>query len=48
MLELAKLIHSQQENDEDIVITDRHIVLDRTMRLYGEATFKNCDFEIAL
>lgn len=47
MIELAKLIHSQQENDEDIVITDRRIVLDRTMRLYGEMTFKNCDFEIA-
>ena len=47
MTELAKLIHAQQENDEAVVITDRHITLDRTMHIYNDATFKNCDFEIA-
>ena len=47
MKELVRLIHSQQENDEDIVITDRHILADRSLHLYGEALFRNCDIEIA-
>ena len=47
MIELAKRIHTLQENDEDVVIEGQHITADRSMRLYGEITFKNCDVEIA-
>lgn len=47
MIDLVKQIHEQEANEEDILITDRHIVADRTMHLYRKATFKNCDIEIA-
>lgn len=47
MTELAKLIHAKQENDDDVIITDRHVILNHTMRLYGDTEFRNCDFELA-
>ena len=47
MKELVKLIHSQQEDGEEIIdIADRHITADRTVHIYDETVFRNCEIEV--
>ena len=46
MIELEKLIRSMQDEGKDIVIANRHIILERTMNLSGKIVFENCEIEI--